>query len=139
MQKYTNFQYNVSSHILYLFHKPISQTSIFPFPVPTIISSPNGMARYDRESGSLVARSKTDKSPPTEVRCYTWRTFSQQQYNSSASASEGAGQRGMAEATDGPQQVKTLQYTRRGLRMVGDPSLFDLQEPVWHPDEKVSC
>lgn len=94
------------------------------------------MARYDREreSGSLVAKTpKKDKSPPTEVRCYTWRTFSQQY---SSSASEGGG---MAEATDGPQQIKTLQYTRRGLRMVGDPSLFDLEEPVWHPDEKVSC
>ena len=45
----------------------------------------------------------------------------------------------MAEGTDGPQHVKTLQYTRRGLRMVGDPSLFDLDEPVWHPDEKVPC
>ena len=34
--------------------------------------------------------------------------------------------------------VKTLQHTRRGLRMVGDqPSLFDMSEPVWHPDEKV--
>ena len=36
-------------------------------------------------------------------------------------------------------QPKTLQHTRRGLRMVGDePSLFDLNEPIWHPDEKVS-
>ena len=33
---------------------------------------------------------------------------------------------------------KVLQYTRHGLRMVGDSaSLFDLNEPVWHPDEKV--
>ena len=94
------------------------------------------MAHYDRESGSLlVAKTpKTDESPPTEVKCYTWRTFSQQH---SSNASKGAER--MAEATDGPQQVKTLQYTRRGLRMVGDPSLFDLEEPVWHPDEKVSC
>ena len=34
---------------------------------------------------------------------------------------------------------KVLQYTRHGLRMVGDStSLFDLNEPIWHPDEKVS-
>lgn len=32
---------------------------------------------------------------------------------------------------------KTVQYTWRGLRMVGEPSLFDLDEPTWHPDEKV--
>lgn len=33
---------------------------------------------------------------------------------------------------------KVLQYTRHGLRMVGEKkSLFDLNEPVWHPDEKV--
>ena len=95
------------------------------------------MARYDCESGSLLitgkrsaSRAKKEKSSPTEVRCYTWRTFSQQ--NDSKSGV------GMAEATDGPQHVKTLQYTRRGLRMVGDPSLFDLDEPVWHPDEKVN-
>ena len=38
----------------------------------------------------------------------------------------------------GSPQVKTLQYTRRGLKMVGEEkSLFDLEEPVWHPDEKV--
>lgn len=42
------------------------------------------------------------------------------------------------ETPDSP-QVKTLQYTRRGLRMVGEEkSLFDLEEPVWHADEKVS-
>ena len=35
--------------------------------------------------------------------------------------------------------AKVLQHTRRGLRMVGEQtSLFDLSEPVWHPDEKVS-
>jgi len=38
----------------------------------------------------------------------------------------------------GSPQVKTLQYTRRGLKMVGEEkSLFDLEEPIWHPDEKV--
>ena len=34
--------------------------------------------------------------------------------------------------------ARTLQYTRRGLKMVGEKSLFDLKEPLWHPDEKVS-
>ncbi len=34
--------------------------------------------------------------------------------------------------------LKTVQYTWRGLRMVGEASLFDMAEPVWHPDEKVS-
>ena len=38
---------------------------------------------------------------------------------------------------DSPSQARTLQYTRRGLKMVGEKSLFDLKEPVWHPDEKV--
>ncbi len=33
--------------------------------------------------------------------------------------------------------LKTVQYTWRGLRMVGEASLFDMAEPVWHPDEKV--
>lgn len=39
---------------------------------------------------------------------------------------------------DSPSQARTLQYTRRGLKMVGEKSLFDLKEPIWHPDEKVS-
>lgn len=44
-----------------------------------------------------------------------------------------------AEETPDSPQVKTLQYTRRGLKMVGEEkSLFDLEEPVWHADEKVS-
>ena len=31
-----------------------------------------------------------------------------------------------------------IQYNKRGeLRMVGQKSLFDLDEPVWHADEKV--
>ena len=38
---------------------------------------------------------------------------------------------------DSPSQARTLQYTRRGLKMVGEKSLFDLKEPIWHPDEKV--
>ena len=37
---------------------------------------------------------------------------------------------------EGGGSQKTVQYTWRGLRMVGEPSLFDLEEPVWHPDEK---
>ena len=39
---------------------------------------------------------------------------------------------------DSPSQARTLQYTRRGLKMVGEKSLFDLKEPIWHPDEKAS-
>lgn len=39
---------------------------------------------------------------------------------------------------DSPTQVRTLQHTRRGLKMVGEKSLFDLKEPIWHPDEKAS-
>ena len=32
-----------------------------------------------------------------------------------------------------------IQYNKRGeLKMVGQKSLFDLDEPVWHADEKVS-
>lgn len=39
---------------------------------------------------------------------------------------------------ENPGHGKTLHYTRRGLRMVGDEKLlFDLDEPVWHADEKV--
>jgi len=38
---------------------------------------------------------------------------------------------------DSPSQARTLQYTRRGLKMVGEKSIFDLKEPIWHPDEKV--
>lgn len=31
-----------------------------------------------------------------------------------------------------------IHYNKRGeLRMVGEKSLFDLDEPVWHADEKV--
>ena len=41
------------------------------------------------------------------------------------------------DSPDSPSQARTLQYTRRGLKMVGEKSLFDLKEPVWHPDEKV--
>ena len=37
---------------------------------------------------------------------------------------------------------KVLQHTRRGLKMVADEnaqkSLFDLNEPIWHADEKVT-
>lgn len=40
------------------------------------------------------------------------------------------------EGSDG--HAKTIQYTWRGLRMVGEASLFDLEEAVWHADEKVS-
>ncbi len=39
---------------------------------------------------------------------------------------------------EGSVAPKTVQYTWRGLRMVGEASLFDLPEPVWHPDEKVA-
>ena len=40
------------------------------------------------------------------------------------------------ETPDSP-QVKTLQYTRRGLKMVGEEkSLFDLEEPVWHQTKR---
>ena len=38
---------------------------------------------------------------------------------------------------DSPQLPRTLQYTRRGLKMVAeDKALFDLDEPIWHADEK---
>ena len=40
-----------------------------------------------------------------------------------------------ADSPTGP--ARTLQYTRRGLKMVGEKSLFDINEPIWHPDEKV--
>ena len=31
-----------------------------------------------------------------------------------------------------------IHYNKRGeLRMVGEKSLFDLDEPIWHADEKV--
>ena len=37
------------------------------------------------------------------------------------------------------QPGKILQHTRRGLKMVADEkSLFDLNEPIWHADEKVT-
>lgn len=39
---------------------------------------------------------------------------------------------------ESPTQARTLQYTRRGLKMVGEKSVFDLKEPIWHPDEKAS-
>ena len=42
------------------------------------------------------------------------------------------------DSPDSPSQARTLQYTRRGLKMVGEKSIFDLKEPIWHPDEKVS-
>lgn len=85
------------------------------------------MANYNNEVGA--AQTIIKSSPPaTEVRCYTYLA----QHDSTTLGE------GMAEATDGPRQIKTLQYTRRGLRMVGDPSLFDLDEPTWHPDEKVA-
>ncbi len=42
------------------------------------------------------------------------------------------------DGSSSPSQARTLQYTRRGLKMVGEKSLFDLKEPIWHPDEKVS-
>lgn len=45
---------------------------------------------------------------------------------------------GLAGEEESSGQAKTIQYTWRGLRMVGEPSLFDLEEAVWHPDEKVS-
>ena len=32
---------------------------------------------------------------------------------------------------------KTLQHTRRGLKLVGSKSLFDLDEPNWIADDKV--
>lgn len=32
---------------------------------------------------------------------------------------------------------KTVQYTKRGLKVVGPKSVFDLDEPPWIPDEKV--
>lgn len=37
-----------------------------------------------------------------------------------------------------PSMERHIQYNKRGeLRMVGQKSLFDLDEPVWHADEKV--
>ena len=33
--------------------------------------------------------------------------------------------------------AKTLQHTRRGLKMVGSKSLFDLDEPQWIADDSV--
>lgn len=43
------------------------------------------------------------------------------------------------EETDSAGAAKTIQYTWKGLRMVGESSLFDLEEITWHPDEKVSA
>ena len=34
---------------------------------------------------------------------------------------------------------KTVHYTKRGLKVVGPKSIFDLDEPPWVPDEKVAC
>lgn len=34
---------------------------------------------------------------------------------------------------------KTVHYTKRGLKVVGPKSIFDLDEPPWIPDEKVAC
>lgn len=47
----------------------------------------------------------------------------------------------MAEVMEGyedePSMERHIQYNKRGeLRMVGQKSLFDLDEPVWHADEK---
>ena len=37
-----------------------------------------------------------------------------------------------------PSMERHIKYNKRGeLRMVGEKSLFDLDEPVWHADEKV--
>ena len=33
---------------------------------------------------------------------------------------------------------KTVQYTKRGLKVVGPKSIFDLDEPPWVPDDKVT-
>ena len=47
----------------------------------------------------------------------------------------------MAQPDDPEEQPgKILQHTRRGLKMVAavEKSLFDLNEPIWHADEKVS-
>lgn len=45
----------------------------------------------------------------------------------------------MAEAPEAPPgQEKHLQYTWRGLKMVSDEkSIFELDEPIWHADDKV--
>ena len=45
----------------------------------------------------------------------------------------------MAQPEDPEQPGKILQHTRRGLKMVTEEkSLFDLNEPIWHADEKVT-
>ena len=37
-----------------------------------------------------------------------------------------------------PSIERHIHYNKRGeLRMVGEKSLFDLDEPIWHADEKV--
>ena len=39
---------------------------------------------------------------------------------------------------DEPSMERHIKYNKRGeLRIVGEKSLFDLDEPVWHADEKV--
>ena len=39
---------------------------------------------------------------------------------------------------DEPSMERHIHYNKRGeLQMVGQKSLFDLDEPVWHADEKV--
>ena len=44
----------------------------------------------------------------------------------------------LTSSTEVSGQGKVLQHTRRGLKMVGERSFFDLDEPVWHADEKVN-
>lgn len=40
---------------------------------------------------------------------------------------------------DEPNMERHIHYNKRGeLQMVGQKSLFDLEEPIWHADEKVS-
>ena len=37
-----------------------------------------------------------------------------------------------------PSMERHIQYNKRGeLKMVGEKTLFDLSEPIWHADEKV--
>ena len=49
----------------------------------------------------------------------------------------GAVMAALANEEESSGQAKTIHYTWRGLRVVKEPSLFDLDEAVWHPDEKV--
>ena len=42
------------------------------------------------------------------------------------------------EEEEEPSMERHIHYNKRGeLQMVGQKSLFDLDEPVWHADEKV--